>query len=341
MLEMILNLLPLLASVSLILVFRYLDKDNRSIEGAKRYIDNAKSQFDKYFQDNSKKIQDAEIELETKQSVAIAAIKRLESIQEEVVTKADSFQGNIDSISTMEKQLSQYSEVLNDLIEMTANVEENLQRLQTESRFLDKTTKKITSQKSLLDSLENRIPNIISDFKNENLAQLDQVSKDLQEKLKSLSEQLETQTKQNLFSNQELLSEIEKTYTTAVDGAKNKAKALETSVISSMKQELEENLEKLKSSSEAQIKEYEAAIADYDVFLEKSKDAVTLGNRGYCHFKLENLEAALEDLNLCIELKDDYAWAYYTRGKILQELEKFEEAREDYEKANSLMDTEK
>ena len=187
MLEMILNLLPLLASVTLILVFRYLDKDNRSIEGAKRYIDNAKSQFDKYFQDNSKKIQDAEIELETKQSVAIAAIKRLESIQEEVVTKADSFQGNIDSISTMEKQLSQYSEVLNDLIEMTANVEENLQRLQTESRFLDKTTKKITSQKSLLDSLENRIPNIISDFKNENLAQLNQVSKDLQEKLQSLS----------------------------------------------------------------------------------------------------------------------------------------------------------
>ena len=113
---MILNLLPLLASVTLILVFRYLDKDNRSIEGAKRYIDNAKSQFDKYFQDNSKKIQDAEIELETKQSLAIAAIKRLESIQEDVASKTDSFQGNIDSISTMEKQLSQCQNLMKTMI---------------------------------------------------------------------------------------------------------------------------------------------------------------------------------------------------------------------------------
>lgn len=55
MLEIILNLLPLIASITLILVFRYLDKDNRSIEGAKRFIDGAKTQFDKYFQDNTKK----------------------------------------------------------------------------------------------------------------------------------------------------------------------------------------------------------------------------------------------------------------------------------------------
>ena len=54
---------------------------------------------------------------------------------------------------------------------------------------------------------------------------------------------------------------------------------------------------------------------------------------------LENLDAALEDLDSCIELKDDYAWAYYTRGQILQAQEKFEEAKEDYEKANSLMES--
>ena len=87
--------------------------------------------------------------------------------------------------------------------------------------------------------------------------------------------------------------------------------------------------------------EYEAAIADYDVYLKESQDPIALGNRGYCHFMLEELDAALEDMNGCIELEEDYAWAYYTRGQILQELEKFEEAREDYEKANSLMNKEK
>ena len=85
--------------------------------------------------------------------------------------------------------------------------------------------------------------------------------------------------------------------------------------------------------------DYEAAISDYDYYLNEWKDAVAFGNRGYCHFVLENLDAALEDLDSCIELKNDYAWAYHTRGQILQAQEKFEEAKEDYEKANSLMES--
>ena len=89
-----------------------------------------------------------------------------------------------------------------------------------------------------------------------------------------------------------------------------------------------------------EIGEYEAALADYDVYLMESKDAIAFGNRGYCQYMLGNLEAALEDMNRCIELKEDYAWAYYTRGQVLQEQEKFEEARADYEKANSLMNQE-
>ena len=161
MLDIILNLLPVIASVTLILVFRSMDKDNRSIEGAKRFIDGAKGDFDKYFEENSQKLQNVETELETKQSLAIAAIKRLESIQEETNAKVTLFQEKLDAVATMEKQIARYDEVLKDLVDMTANVEENLQRLQTESRFLDKTSKKITAQKSLLDSIENKIPNII------------------------------------------------------------------------------------------------------------------------------------------------------------------------------------
>ena len=81
---------------------------------------------------------------------------------------------------------------------------------------------------------------------------------------------------------------------------------------------------------------YRDAISDYDHFLAKTEDAIALGNRGYCHFQLKELEEALADLNRCIELKSDYAWAYYTRGQVLQELERYEEAKADYDKANEL-----
>ena len=53
------------------------------------------------------------------------------------------------------------------------------------------------------------------------------------------------QVQKNIFSNQELLSEIEKTYHSAVDGAKNKAAAIQQSLIQSVQNDLEANLEKI------------------------------------------------------------------------------------------------
>ena len=250
MLDIILNLLPLIASVVLILVFRYLDRNNRSVELAKKVVAEAKDNFEKYLKENSSKLQDMGTELETKQSVAVAAIKRLESIQVETNEKATMFQEKIDSISNMEKQLAHYDEILKDLVEMTANVEENLQRLQTESRFLDKTTKKINAQKALLDTIENRIPNVISDFSNQNAEELNNVAANLRTKLETLLEQLENQAEKNVYTNEELLSNIEKTYNQAVEGANSKATAIQERLISSVQKELEYNIEKLPVSSQ-------------------------------------------------------------------------------------------
>ena len=257
MLDIILNLLPLIASVVLILVFRYLDRNNRSVELAKKVVAEAKDNFEKYLKENSSKLQDMGTELETKQSVAVAAIKRLESIQVETNEKATMFQEKIDSISNMEKQLAHYDEILKDLVEMTANVEENLQRLQTESRFLDKTTKKINAQKALLDTIENRIPNVISDFSNQNAEELNNVAANLRTKLETLLEQLENQAEKNVYTNEELLSNIEKTYNQAVEGANSKATAIQERLISSEQKELEYNIEKLKTDSDEKLAKFE------------------------------------------------------------------------------------
>ena len=86
-----------------------------------------------------------------------------------------------------------------------------------------------------------------------------------------------------------------------------------------------------------QMGNYQEAAGDYTVALSAQEDAVSLGNRGYCYLQLGQLDAALSDLNRCIELDPEYAWAYYTRGQILQEQELYEEAKADYDKANELV----
>ena len=51
---------------------------------------------------------------------------------------------------------------------------------------------------------------------------------------------------------------------------------------------------------------------------------------------LESYDKALADLDKCIELNAEYAWAYFVRGQIKTALEDFEGARDDFDKAADL-----
>lgn len=79
------------------------------------------------------------------------------------------------------------------------------------------------------------------------------------------------------------------------------------------------------------------ALSDYGKYLNSTKSAVVYGNRGYCYYMLGQLDAALADLDLCISMDPDYAWAYYTRGQIKTDLEDYEAAKADFDKANELL----
>ncbi len=74
---MLFNIITLVVSLLLILVFRQLDKNNKSIDKVKKYSDKIKTDLDTYFNTRSQALQDAAVELEVKQTQAIAAVKRL------------------------------------------------------------------------------------------------------------------------------------------------------------------------------------------------------------------------------------------------------------------------
>ena len=89
---------------------------------------------------------------------------------------------------------------------------------------------------------------------------------------------------------------------------------------------------------------YNEAISDYNRFIGSDQElsgaayAVAVGNRGYCYFAMDDLDNALRDLDAAIKSDPAYAWAYFTRGQIYQQLERYEEAKADYDKANELLE---
>lgn len=85
------------------------------------------------------------------------------------------------------------------------------------------------------------------------------------------------------------------------------------------------------------MEEWNDALSDYGKYLYYKEEAIAYGNRGYCYYMLEQYEAALNDLNKCIDLNPSYAWAYYARGQVKAMMEDFEGAKADYDMANELL----
>lgn len=88
--------------------------------------------------------------------------------------------------------------------------------------------------------------------------------------------------------------------------------------------------------------DYPSAREDFETYLSQAApdaetEVILKGNIAYCDFIAQDYEKALEEITECIALSPDYAWAYYTRGQIYQALERYEEAKSDYDTANKLL----
>lgn len=81
---------------------------------------------------------------------------------------------------------------------------------------------------------------------------------------------------------------------------------------------------------------YEEALVYFNKALELDKDEpLTLNNRGYTRYKLNNLAGALEDIDKSIILYATNAYAYKNRALVYIALDK-EEACKDLQKAREL-----
>ena len=87
--------------------------------------------------------------------------------------------------------------------------------------------------------------------------------------------------------------------------------------------------------------EYESAVKGFTEWLElfpnnKAYNSAIYLNRALCYNKLKKHDNALNDLNSAIECNEDYAKAYVKRGEINIEIENYEEAVRDFEKAKQI-----
>ena len=98
---------------------------------------------------------------------------------------------------------------------------------------------------------------------------------------------------------------------------------------------------KAKANEIFRQKKYEEAIEEYTKVLEfdpknKKFNSIILANRALCYQNLKKNKEALHDSNQSIKLNPYYAKGYVKRGKVYMELEMYDDARADFQKAKDL-----
>ena len=84
---MITVLISLLVSLVVVCGFRYLDRNNRSVEKVKKYTDKIKAEFDTYFGSQQQELKNKALDLEVQKTQAIASVKSLQNLQKEFTDK--------------------------------------------------------------------------------------------------------------------------------------------------------------------------------------------------------------------------------------------------------------
>ena len=112
----------------------FFTEDTNRKESVKKYADKRQAEIAAFINEQVKHLSDNTASLETKQMQAAAAIKRLDSQIKEFESIARNLKGDTDSVKNIEQKIKSYDEVLQELMEMTGKVEENLQLLKKEFR---------------------------------------------------------------------------------------------------------------------------------------------------------------------------------------------------------------
>ncbi|MBN2737703.1 MAG: hypothetical protein JXR70_12035 [Spirochaetales bacterium] len=151
--------------LALILVFRYMDRNNRSLDKVKRFSDKIKGELSDFVEARSTEIRNLAIDMQVNLKTGKEILKRINHVEEDLKDRSE-------LLNNLQKRVSEYDSILTDLSSATGVVEENLRRIHEESKFIDSVNRKISDSQSRLLQLEKRIPQLHEEFNQLNLENL-------------------------------------------------------------------------------------------------------------------------------------------------------------------------
>jgi DNA repair exonuclease SbcCD ATPase subunit len=194
-------LITLAAAIAILAIYRFLDRNNRSLEKVKKYADKLKDDLAAFVEQRHVTLKDYAIEIDVRQKAAKEVLSRVKEIEDSLNSRAQA----LDSIG---KRISEYDSVLDELMGMTERADENLRRIKEESEFADTVAKKLEAAEAKLDSVMKGLPAIQAEFAKTNDENFKRYSHEmranLERVLRATAEQADEAAKRSLAARGEI-----------------------------------------------------------------------------------------------------------------------------------------
>ncbi|MFW5643353.1 MAG: SpiroCoCo family coiled-coil protein [Alkalispirochaeta sp.] len=155
------DIIVLLVVVVILAVYRQTDRNNRSLDKVKRFVERVQGEMDEIVAEKVTMLKDIGIEVDVHQKAAKEVLKRIQSIEDDLNSRT----GSLEEIGA---RLTEYEQALSRLVEMTQRTEENIERVRDESEYVDKVGKRIKATQGKIEELERSLPGIVSGFEKQN-----------------------------------------------------------------------------------------------------------------------------------------------------------------------------
>ena len=264
--DILFNLITLVICIGIIIAFRQSDKNNRSIEKAKRYGDKIKEDLESFVNEKNSTLSDLSTELGVQQSKAIATVKRLDELRADFLVQSQTVEERSAAIQNIDRYITESGQTIQKLMDMTALAEKNLMEITREADFVDSLAKSINAARVQLNNLTESIPELKQNFAAEADAKLSEYKSKILDEMGLVINDVENRLASAQRDTGELLEvtsiKLQDLYKEAYNSAADKAGALQEAAFAKLKEETAERVQSYRKEFEETAAEIETQMDD-------------------------------------------------------------------------------
>ena len=192
------GVVALLVALGVVLVFRQLDRNNRSLEKVKRYGDRVMNTLSTFVEKKSSEIKDLAIEVQVSVKQGKELLRSVREVQEDLAARSRDLEERSVEIEAIRSRIDGYDTALAELVNMSERVDDNLRRLRGEDERLRRVDEQRTALQERLagldstaasvegrlrhveDTAEKALSDKLTDFEQNFVAELRKRSEDLE-----------------------------------------------------------------------------------------------------------------------------------------------------------------